>query len=95
MSKIRKSAQGESCALRIPGHCNFNPETTVLAHIGRRRGISKKCHDMHAVYACSACHDVIDGRANHEFTKGDLAIFKLDAMEETQLKLIDKGLINA
>ena len=32
--KIRNSARGQDCALRIPGVCNFNPETTVLAHVG-------------------------------------------------------------
>jgi len=91
MSKIRKSAKGEDCSLRLVP-CSSN-ETTVLAHIGRVRGVGIKCNDIHAVYACSNCHDVIDGRVNHNFTREELAYEVLRALEETQLKLIDKGLI--
>ncbi|MGA6102116.1 nuclease domain-containing protein [Psychrobacter pocilloporae] len=29
MSKLRKSAQGQQCTLRLTG-CNYNPETVVL-----------------------------------------------------------------
>ena len=34
MGKIdyRKEAKGRECMVRLPGICNFNPETTVLAH---------------------------------------------------------------
>ena len=52
--KIRNSARGQDCTLRIPGVCNFNPETTVLAHVGKDRGMSIKCHDTMAVYAVHA-----------------------------------------
>jgi len=47
--------------LTIPHVCNQNPETTVLAHVGRH-GSAKRNHDEDAVYACSACHDAIDYR---------------------------------
>jgi len=33
-SKIRASAKGEDCQVRVEGVCNFNPETTILAHLG-------------------------------------------------------------
>jgi hypothetical protein len=91
--KIRKSAQGKDCTIRIPGVCNFNPETTVSAHVGRKRGMGSKCHDIHTVYACSDCHDVIDGRVKHKFTPEDIVVFKFDAMEETQLIMLEEGLI--
>ncbi|MBC7213069.1 MAG: DUF1364 family protein, partial [Pseudomonas sp.] len=26
--KVRESARGQDCTVRIPGICNFNPETT-------------------------------------------------------------------
>lgn len=29
---LRKEARGRECTVRIPGHCTFNPETSVLAH---------------------------------------------------------------
>ncbi len=91
MSKIRNSARGEDCSLRL-GMCSSD-ETVILAHIGRIRGMGIKCADHFAVYACSSCHDVIDGRAKSEFSKLELQAEKLRALEETQLKLIEKGLL--
>lgn len=89
-SKLRKSAQGQDCTLRIPGVCNFNPETVVLAHVGRKRGMGSKCHDIHAVYACSNCHTYIDGSGRlYKETRG----YILDALEETQLIMLEEGLI--
>ena len=89
-SKIRDSAKGENCSLRL-GYCSGN-ETTVLCHIGRNRGWAIKCADYFAVYACSNCHDVIDGRSKPLY-EVDIEEEKLRALEETQAKLITKGLI--
>lgn len=33
MADLRKAARGRECQVRIPGVCNGNPETTILAHI--------------------------------------------------------------
>ena len=90
-SKIRKSARGEDCSLRL-GMCS-SPETVILAHIGRNRGMGIKCADYFAVYACSRCHDIIDGRVNSSFIDFDLDSEKLRALEETQGKLASKGLL--
>lgn len=35
MSKLRESARGQDCLVRLPGVCNRNPETVVLAQVGR------------------------------------------------------------
>ena len=90
--KIRNSARGEDCSLRLDV-CNGNNETTVLAHIGKNRGMGFKCADYFAVYACSACHDVIDGRDHSNCFGDELEVEKLRALEETQGKLINKGLL--
>lgn len=90
-TKIRDSARMEDCSLRL-GNCSSN-ETVVLCHIGKVRGMAIKCSDHFAVYACSNCHDKIDCRVKSEFTKEELAVEKLRALEETQLKLIEKGLL--
>lgn len=90
---ILNSARGEDCTLRLVGICNFNPETTVFAHIGKRRGMSIKCADYFDIYACSSCHDVIDSRVNSDYTQEQLASEELRALEETQEKLIEKGLL--
>lgn len=59
---LRRYAAGRACVARIPGVCNGNPETTVLAHLKRGWCGSIKPPDICGVDACSDCHDVIDGR---------------------------------
>ena len=89
---LKSSARNEDCSLRL-GNCSSN-ETVVLCHIGRNRGWAIKCGDHFAIYACQNCHDIIDGRAKSEFSKSELEAEKLRALEETQSKFIDKGLMN-
>lgn len=63
--KIRNAARGQSCTLRL-SECNFNPETTVLAHLPNGfKGMGMKGLDTVAVFACSSCHDEIDGRVHN------------------------------
>jgi hypothetical protein len=90
-TKITKSARGEDCTLLL-GTCS-DSETVVLCHIGKNRGMGFKCSDHFAIYACSDCHDVLDGRAPpiHGYEMLDEA--KLMALERTQQRLIDKGLL--
>ncbi|MCJ8293516.1 MAG: DUF1364 domain-containing protein [Colwellia sp.] len=90
-TKITKSARGEDCTLLL-GNCSSN-ETVVLCHIGKNRGMGIKCGDHFAVYACSSCHDIIDGRSSsNPYIELNIAEVKLIALERTQQKLIDKGL---
>ena len=91
-TKIRKSARGETCSLRL-GNCSSD-ETVILAHIGRNRGMGIKCADYMAVYACSSCHDIIDRRVDSEYSKDQLNTEKLRALEETLGKLVNKELLN-
>lgn len=89
--KLRESARGMDCALRIPGACNHNPETTVLAHLPcGHKGVGMKSPDNMAVFACSSCHDALDGR------RQDVVIDWRDvlrALAETQLHWIEKGMM--
>lgn len=64
MANLRKEAKGRECQVRLPGICNFNPETTVLAHVRLAgiTGIGQKANDILGAWACSACHDEIDRR---------------------------------
>lgn len=88
--KLKNSARGQDCTLRLIGTCNSNPETTVLAHIGRSRGMGIKCDDSFAVFACSSCHSKID-RDSKESNASDL----IRALEETQSYWFNEGLLNA
>lgn len=93
--KLTNSAKGEQCTLRIPGVCNFNPETTVFAHMNGG-GMGYKHHDIHGCYACSDCHDWLDRRYDHPAAGISIARRECDflrAMIETQTKLLQKGLI--
>jgi len=90
-TKITKSAKGEDCTLLL-GNCSSN-ETVVLCHIGKNRGMAIKCGDHFGVYGCGNCHKIIDGQVKSEFTALELASIKLMALERTQQKLIEKGLL--
>ena len=78
--------------VRIPGICNFNSETTVLAHI-RMAGITgagQKAPDQLGAWACSACHDYIDGRRKRD---GVPMLEHLEGVMRTQYQLIKEGLL--
>ena len=88
--KLRDSARGRDCTLRLPGVCNFNPETTVLAHLPcGQKGMGMKGPDLIAVFACSSCHDLVDGRTAGEVAAADL----LRALAETQLTWLSEGAV--
>lgn len=91
-NRLRESARGQDCTLRIIGVCNFDSSTTVLAHLPcGQKGMGMKGPDVIAVFACSACHDRLDARTSSApaVTGADM----LRALAETQLKWIDMGLL--
>lgn len=92
MSTLRKSAQGRDCQVRIPVVCNYNSETVVLAHVGKSH-MGGKCSDLIAAFACSACHDVLDGRVKTELSKAELSLMAREGVERTQLIWLKEGLI--
>jgi hypothetical protein len=78
--------------VRIPGICNGNPETTVLAHyrMAGTCGTGFKPNDFQGAWACSACHDEIDRRTRTIDT--DLArYYHAEAVMRTQAILIREG----
>lgn len=88
--KLRDAAKGKDCTLRLPGVCNFDSATTVLAHVPcGMKGMGMKGPDNIAVDACSSCHDVLDGRAKGEVDAWDI----VRALAETQMRWIQAGLI--
>jgi hypothetical protein len=92
--KIRRSARGQTCTLRIPGVCTGDPETTVACHVqapgmGTMGG---KASDLHVIYGCAACHAVLDNRARWaEAAVGWDDVLR--ALIETQSRLIRAGLL--
>lgn len=94
MAKLRKEARGRECQVRIPGVCNGNAETVVLAHY-RMAGIcgtGMKPDDLFGAWACSACHDETDRRTRR--TDADSAhLAHLEGVIRTQAVLLAEGKI--
>jgi hypothetical protein len=93
---LRKEAKGRGCMVRIFGICNHNSETVVLAHI-RIAGVSgmgMKSPDLIGAWACSACHDELDGRTRKSgLTRDELRLAHYDGMARTIMQLHKEGLI--
>lgn len=86
-NKITRSAIGQTCTLRL-GNCSGD-DTVILAHLGLKRGWAIKSHDIHSCYACHACHLIEEDKSDDRCTWKD----RFRACEETQLIMIDLGLI--
>jgi hypothetical protein len=65
MTPARANARGQACTLRLPG-CYPGPENeqVQLCHLRMNgaAGGGQKPHDSEAVFACTHCHDLLDGR---------------------------------
>ncbi|EJY4196933.1 DUF1364 domain-containing protein [Escherichia coli] len=96
MADLRKAARGRECQVRIPGVCNGNHETSVLAHIRLAGlcGTGIKPPDLIATIACSACHDEIDRRTNF-VDAGYAKECALEGMARTQVIWLKEGVIKA
>ena len=65
-ARIRESARGEECTVRIPGVCRGHPDYTIWSHAplgAAGKGRSLKALDLCGAYCCTACDAVIDGQA--------------------------------
>lgn len=85
--KWTQAAKGQPCTLKIPGVCNYTPETTVPCHLQSDiKGTGYKSDDF-TVDGCSACHAAIDGdwgRITKDlFDTEDKLFFMLRALQLT------------
>lgn len=96
MSKLSKAARDRECQVRIPGICNGNPETTVLAHyrLAGTCGVGMKPHDLLGAWACSSCHDEID-RRTRRIDADSAAMAHLEGVIRTQAILIKEEKVAA
>jgi hypothetical protein len=98
MTKIRKSARGETCQIRIPNVCSHNPEETIWAHANGSaagKGIGMKAIDECGAFSCARCHDVYDRRAStpRGMTRQDIESYFADGHYRSLVILKEKGLI--
>jgi hypothetical protein len=98
VSKIRESARGEECLVRLPETCKWLPEYTIWSHApfssgGKGRGI--KAIDLAGAYCCTACDAVVDGQAKPPagYTKQDVAVAWFHGHLRSLVRLQEKGLI--
>ncbi|MFJ2989975.1 nuclease domain-containing protein [Collimonas sp. NPDC087041] len=99
LSKIRASARDQDCTLRFPV-CNGRNETTVLCHsnlLEDGKGMGLKAPDECGAFGCSACHDVLDGRAPRPvgFTYDQMISRFRQAVAATHVVLRHLGLLKA
>jgi hypothetical protein len=93
---LRKAARGRECQIRIPGCCNGNSETSVLAHyrLAGTCGTGYKPDDIQGAIACSSCHDLIDGRVKtKEYSRDDLKLMHAEGVFRTIAIWKDEGFI--
>ena len=94
-TKIRQSARGQYCQGRIPGYCNGNHETVVLAH-RNGAGIGIKAPDWQGAYLCSGCHAFVDGGwTRSHYTQAEMLVMFYEAIFRTQSLLMEQGLLMA
>jgi hypothetical protein len=95
-SRLTRAARGRECQVRIPGVCNGNPETTVLAHyrMAGTCGVGSKPNDLQGAWACSACHDACDGRSR-AIDRTTARQYHAEGVMRTQAILISEGVVAA
>jgi len=71
--------------IRIPGVCNWNPETTVLCH-QNGGGMGIKTDDSEGAFGCSNCHSAVDGvpLIKHNFTHDEIKLMFLEGAVRTR-----------
>jgi hypothetical protein len=91
---LKDYAAGKPCLVRLPGICNGDTTTTVLAHI-RLAGITggaQKAPDLLGAWACSACHDEVD-RRTRKLELSYATLCHLEGVMRTQYRMIKDGVI--
>lgn len=99
MSKLTKFARGRDCQVRLPGICNYNPETTVLAHyrLAGTCGVGIKPNNLQGAWCCDYCHSVCDGRikAPEGMTREDIRLAHAEGVMRTIDILVREGVVAA
>lgn len=90
MTKLRRLARDQHCMVRLPGVCNRDSATTVLAHLrlAGLSGLGFKCPDALAAWTCAACHQYCD---THHDDVTKVAFY--EGIFRTQAKLLKEGLL--
>jgi hypothetical protein len=87
---IRALARDQECEIRLPGVCNFDIKTTVLAHfrLSNLSGMGLKSIDIFAAFSCSSCHSYCD--THHDDAT---QCSHLRGVIRTQARLVEMGVL--
>lgn len=95
-SKLRTAARGQECTVQLHPYCLWGfTETTVLAHApSELKGMGNKSPDWWGADACSACHDLVDGRQRvPDLTAEEIYRAHIRGVFRTLQRRIEGGLI--
>ena len=97
LSKLRKAARDQECTVQLYPYCLWGiTETTVLAHAPSEfKGTGNKSPDWWGADACSACHDLVDGRRRvPDITAEEIYRAHMRGVFRTLQRRIEGGLIH-
>lgn len=91
---MREAAKGQDCTVNAVGVCNYDPATTVFAHLSdESKGMGTKSDDLSGCDACHACHDWIDRRRNDGPPEEEREWYMRRAQVRTLRRRIEQGII--
>ena len=90
MTDLRQLARGRECQVRLPGICNHDPATTILAHyrLSGLNGMGMKPPDVIAAYSCSSCNDVCDRRTYTNLSRDYVRLALAEGVMRTLVILV-------
>lgn len=92
-NKLRQSARGQECQVRLYQICRGRNDTVILAHLPGG-GVGGKGFDTAASFCCFECHDAIDGRVQTDlYTQDEIKLAHLQGVMRTQSIWIKQGLL--
>jgi hypothetical protein len=96
-TKLRESAEGEVCLVRLPG-CPGNPLMTIWSHYrgsAGGKGGAIKSTDIAGTYACTYCDAVYDGQRPRPdgMTKADVDLAWHEGHIRSLVRMGQKGLL--
>jgi hypothetical protein len=96
-TKLRQSANGEDCLVRLPG-CSSDPAKTIWSHYrgsAGGKGGAIKSTDIAGAFACTYCDAVYDGQRPRPagMTKDDVDLAWHEGHIRSLVRLGQKGLL--
>lgn len=95
--KIRDGARGRDCTMEVITEageriCNYNPETTIGAHLNPPQGsaMGGKTDDFNIAWICSSCHEWYDQNKGSEL---DRLFHRAKALHNTHTIVFGEGIL--